>query len=189
MKASFKVTGLNTITKDMTEINKRINTAAFQALPSVYNTLEKRLHMNVMVDVYEAVDEPKIYQRRKDHPEFGTPLSDVRAAIKNIEFYKTVPTLKFDYLPSGQHSGKLANGEPMWQNPLDGDALIERIESGNGYEWPKRQMPPREYFTNFKNDIIEGGVAESALVKGMNFVDPDLQVKVGGGKTTRDEND
>ena len=201
MNLTFEISGLETIDKDMEKINERVNTAVKKAMPTLYTKMKDLLRIHIKSDVYETYT-PKAYPRRSEFPKFGTPLSDIDA--NSIPIHGDDTTTGFIYIPTGEHRGKKADllGEykepgsdaPIIPNPANGQELVERIETGKGYDYAGEHangayLRPRPFFENFKKELIEGKAAENTLVAAMNTADPTLEVKTGGGKTIRDEND
>lgn len=121
------------------------------------------LQRRIKMDVYRAYT-PKSYPRRKDHPEFGTPLWDIKNFTTHINNDLNVAILEFDYSPDGTHKGKKKDAldyddkyhrddpdyaeDPLKPNPVHGDALIKRIQTGKGYDW-KCSPGERPFWDNF----------------------------------------
>lgn len=171
------------------------------------------LQKHIQKDVYDAYT-PTSYPRRKDHPEFGTSLID----IKNFDTRVNDDTLEFDYHPTGFHSGKMkdvlnydphykasrASAEnPLKPHPVHGDALIERIETGKGYDWRLKDadFPQRPFWSNFVDEEMNGGIIRhfNRIVPQINMTDGKCDYKFtrggysdltrdGGDATSFDEN-
>ncbi|MEG1757790.1 MAG: hypothetical protein RR235_04950 [Oscillospiraceae bacterium] len=195
MKLFCTVEGLETLDADMEAINARVRAAAAEAMPFLAERLKESLRRHIDTDVYGAYS-PKEYPRRSHNPEFGTPLNDVETNTLTVVRMNGV---LLDYKPSGAHSGTTADlspysawydaddPRPLVPNPANGDELVRRIESGNGYDWGGFDMA-RPFFGQFVTEQIEGGEAEYNLVSIMNMVDSGLLVTVSGS-SIRDESD
>jgi len=89
------------------------------------------------------------------------------------------------YTPSGRHSGLLKDAlnanedggesgmKPLKPHPVHGDALIERIQTGHGYDWklPKDFPGGRPFWNNFVTEMQNGG-AWDAFEKGFTANQP-----------------
>lgn len=139
-------------------------------LQTIGGEMIEDLQKHIQKDVYDAYT-PTSYPRRKDNPRFGTALDD----IKNFSTHVDDDTLEFDYHPTGFHSGKMkdalnfntrykeagATAElPLKPHPVHGDDLIERIESGKGYDWRLKNadFPQRPFWSNFVDEEMNGGI-------------------------------
>ncbi len=159
--ASVRITGLD---EDMAALEQRFKAALAGAMPTLREDLSQCLFEHVQGDVYEKFD-PKEYIRRG---EYGG-LADIDG---NTEFAVTEDSVSMDYQPSGESE--------QVENPLNGDALIGRIEHLEPpYDWTRRP-PPRPFFENFVTELVEGGRAEETLVRAMNQQDAELQIEANG---------
>ena len=80
------------------------------------------------------------------------------------------------YQPSGAADGE---GEPIDPH-VDGDDLVDRIEKRDPeYNW-RRKPPKRPFFSNFVQEMTDGGRAEETLVRAMNAADPALGLAESG---------
>ena len=147
------------------------------------------LQEHINNDVYKAY-EPKSYPRRKDHTIFGIPLDDKKNFITKVDNSLNTAILNFEYNPDGFHSGKKkdaldydqeldefrsggATGEkPIKPNPVHGDALIKRIQTGKGYDW-KCSPGPRPFWDNFINEENNGKIIDrfNSYIKNHNMTD------------------
>lgn len=142
-------------------------------LESVGGEMIHDLQKHISKDVY-AKYSPTSYPRRKDHPQFGTPLDSIKNFTTKVDNNLNVATLNFDYSPDGTHKGKKKDaldydeeidekrnggktGErPLKPNPVHGDMLIKRIETGKGYDWKADGIPARPFWSNFVNEEMHG---------------------------------
>lgn len=111
------------------EIGKKIP----YALQEVGERMRGSLIEHIALDWYHAW-KPKEYERRTDHPEYGTPIGDP----SNMDLYITQNTLVFDYQPSRQH----ALYAPLSDTP---DSLIQSIQDGT----VAKKAPSRPFWDNF----------------------------------------
>ena len=141
-------------------------------LNMVGSELIKDLQSHIEKDVYDAYD-PRAYPRRKDNPKFGTSLVDK----KNFYAMAKGEYLEFNYYPDGTHRGTrkdtlgYADSEsrtdgdiPIKPNPVHGDVLINRIQTGKGYDWnadnPDDGPPPRPFWNNFVEEEFNGKLVQ-----------------------------
>lgn len=125
------------------------------------------LQKHINKDVYKAY-RPKAYIRRKDHPEYGTPLDDNTNFDTKTDITGNEATLTFSYYPTGYHTAKFKDlpndyrnfmsDEPIKPNPVHGDVLINRIQKGEGYDWKVPDIKPRQFWDNFTRDEFNGGI-------------------------------
>lgn len=139
------------------------NNIDFTVLGMVGSEMMNDLQKHINDDVYSKYS-PKSYPRRKDHPEFGTPLD----SEKNFSIHAKNNILEFDYNPDGTHKGKMKDAldfdgdpdsdsanEPLKPHPVHGDVLINRIQTGKGYDW-KESMEERPFWSNFVEEEFNG---------------------------------
>lgn len=161
VKLSAEVTGLD---EDMAAIEQRFAAALTGALPALKDEMAQCLAEHVQKDVYDRFT-PTEYQRRGD----DGGLADIEG---NAAFTVGEDSVAMDYQPSGESE--------QVENPLNGDALIGRIEHLNPeYDWT-RKPPARPFFENFVTELIEGGRAEETLVRAMNARDGGLFIEANG---------
>ena len=175
MKLSFEISGLESLDKDFEDLTGRVNSAMAAAMPGVASVMENKLREQITRDVY-AKWMPSVYERRRDNPQLGTSLIDKSV----IDAVPDGDSARLTYEPVGD--------QYQWDNPLDGDALIERIETGRGYEWPVNPGK-RPFWDNFVKELIDNGAAAKALVDGMNAADRELGVTLEGNDAVRDPED
>lgn len=115
---------------------------------------------------------------RKDEPKLQAAMQEVAAAtletlkehIQKDVYDKWNPTtyvrrkesgglIDFSHIDPSVGSGGMtvyyapSGASEQWDNPLDSNGLIGRIESGSGYEW-YRHPGPRPFWKNFVNDMV-----------------------------------
>lgn len=158
---SARITGLD---EDLAALEQRFRAALAASLPTLKEEMATCLFEHVQGDVYEKFD-PKEYIRRG---EYGG-LADIDG---NTQFTVSEDSVSMDYQPSGESE--------QVENPLDGDALIGRIEHLDPpYDWTRRP-PARPFFENFLTEMIEDNRAEETLVRAMNQQDAELQIEANG---------
>lgn len=106
------------------------------AMESVAAVAKSALQSHIQSDVYDKWN-PTTYVRTGAIINMG---ESVRETVSSSEM-----TLR--YLPDGSSD--------QWQNPVGGDALVARIESGSGYEW-RRHPGPRPFWKSFVNEMVNG---------------------------------
>ena len=160
MKLTVSVDGLDTIDQDFSRIQQELAAAVQASMASVGAFMKDALQRHIETDVYNAYT-PKVYPRRSETPAFGAPLSDMEA---NTAVNNRGAGVTLTYLPSGTHSGTTAdlpqsssyynpdNPRPIKPNPVHGDNLIRRIETGQGYDWDT-DVPARPFWQNFVNEM------------------------------------
>ena len=173
---------------------------------SVGNEMKDTLAHRIEEDVYKEYT-PRVYPRRSEHPGYGTPLDDME---KNVDLYpKSIPgkaEITFSYKPNGSHSGTFGDfydekkllrihkkaSDPVKPNPVHGDDLIRRIETGRGYDYrpsSKAKHPftePRPFWANFVAEMLEGGGFDGALkrafrAEGIEITDVHTERENGDG--------
>lgn len=158
---SARITGLD---EDMAALEQRFKAALAGAMPTLREDLSQCLFEHVQGDVYEKFD-PKEYIRRG---EYGG-LADIDG---NTQFTVSEDSVSMDYQPSGESE--------QVESPLNGDALIGRIEHLDPpYDWTRRP-PARPFFENFVTEMVEDGRAEKKLVWAMNQQDGELEIEANG---------
>ena len=173
----IKIESEESLDDDLKEFKNVLMSYAMTALFSVQDAMFNSLHEHINKDVYD-VYHPTDYPRRKDNPQFGTPLDDVLNYGSLIgPFNKIYASGDFSlhggisYDPRGEHCGTTAdldpdskyydadNPKPLKPNPVHENDLIRRIETGEGYDWkvPKVVYKGRPFWQNFVKEMIEGG--------------------------------
>ena len=175
-------------------------------LQRVGSEMINNLQSHIQKDVYDAYT-PTSYPRRKDHPQFGTPLDDIKNFSTHIERDYGMTTLYFDYNPDGTHKGKIwdtldyefdesnpragttrtPGAQPIKPKPVHGDKLINRIQTAKGYDWGKEgQFPQRPFWSNFVQEEIESGGVKNRfddMVENTRMTQYDYSFKKQYGKT------
>ena len=113
------------------------------AMQTVADVTKETLREHINKDVYEKWT-PSSYQRRGESGGI-IDLSLVDPSVGSGE-------MTLYYAPSGDSE--------QWDNPLGGNALIGRIESGSGYEWYPHPGP-RPFWKNFVNEMIDSKFASA----------------------------
>lgn len=150
---------------------------------SIGNVMKETLEHRIEEDVYKEY-RPHVYPRRSEHPGYGVALNDMEKTV--TLFPKSIPgkaEVTFVYQPSGEHSGTFGDfydenkllrlhkkaSDPIKPNPVHGDDLIRRIETGRGYDYhpsSKDRHPftePRPFWGNFVSEMLEGGEFDRAV--------------------------
>lgn len=165
------IEGLGSIDRDFEEFRKTLNAQLNAAVESLEAPLKDDLKHHVETDVYQAYPNPKEYPRRRDNPEFGTPLIDMGDINTYFGKLGREPGIIFRYTPTGSHSGTTKdldpyskyynadNPRPLKPEPVHGDDLIRRIETGRGYDWDV-YPGKRPFWTNFVDEELEGLLAQ-----------------------------
>lgn len=181
--------GEKTLEDDLKAFQLELRQKMIKGLPHVREEMLEHLRARILADVYKKYT-PSVYPRRKDNPEFGPSLIDFDAGgrgiygqvrnIGNINDDATWAEVGFNYQPSGDHSGTTAdlpvdsdyydadNSKPLKPNPVHGDALIRRIETGRGYDW-KRSPKARPFWQNFVDEMIEDNMLEHLFAEAMRL--------------------
>lgn len=169
----FKLTKVDSVTKDYLDFYKKVQNATQAGLTAVGSELTKQLQKHIQTDVYDAYT-PKSYMRRIDYGG-GTPI----ISAKNMDLQLNKMSLTFSYEPSGRNT-RYPNSKFV-----DGDKLINAIENSD-YTWKGTEhIPERHFWNHFVDDMVgASGQAERIFVKGMNTAQPDLQVKADGNMHT-----
>ena len=188
----FVVSGVESIDQDFKKVQAEIKTSIAKAMPQLADAMKQSLKEHIDQDVYAAYT-PQAYPRRSENPGFGVPLND----IDSNTFVDTWPDgVRLDYKPDGSHSGTkrdLKGGfaqdsiRPIKPNPVHGDDLVRRIETGQGYDWDFSMARP--FFQNFVWEMVEGGGAAAELITALNMVDPTLEATEDGTGAVRDGNE
>lgn len=180
-------------------------------VPRVLNVMGSEmihdLQTHINKDVYAAY-KPSSYPRRKDNPQYGTPLDDLknfttRIHSTDVGIMEYQSTLEFDYHPDGTHTGKrkdtldydaklsanrgMSGDDSLKPNPVHNDVLINRLQTGRGYDWvPKDKIPPRPFWSNFVDEEIQsGGIKRrfDRISQGMHYTRFDYTYKTQFGKS------
>lgn len=166
--------------QDVAVLEKQVKDAFRASRPALAEEMRQCLQDHVERDVYGKF-QPTEYVRRgesgglADMKATATVYSDERDGGMNLTLL---------YQPSGAEDGE---GEPVDPH-VDGDDLVDRIEKRDPeYNW-RRKPPKRPFFSNFVQEMIDGGRAEETLVRAMNTADTALQVAESGG-LIREEDD
>ena len=166
--------------QDLAALEKQVKNAFRASRQALADDMRSCLQDHVEYDVYSKF-QPIEYVRRgesgglADMRSSATVYSDERDGGMNLTLL---------YQPGGAADGE---GEPVDPH-VDGDDLIDRIEKrGPEYNWT-RKPPKRPFFSNFVQEMIDGGRAEETLVRAMNAAEPALGLTESGG-VIREEKD
>ena len=192
-----KITGEETLTTDLNSFLLTLRPPIKSGLNSVADGFVQNLNKHIQDDVYSEY-KPKNYPRR---PENESLLSPNYKEIKINDF-----SMSFQYEPKGFHKGKKKDvlgaewddmihkwvildketgatkdiidnpNDPLKPHPVHGDRLIQRIQTGEGYDWqpPKGEdsFPARPFWNNFVEEQKSGAAMDSfAYGFGSNVVD------------------
>ena len=162
---------------------------------SVGNVMKETLEHRIEEDVYKEY-RPHVYPRRSEHSGYGIALNDMEKTV--TLFPKSIPgkaEVTFLYQPSGEHSGTFGEffnenqlgrihkkaSDPIKPNPVHGDDLIRRIETGRGYDYkPSSKDPhpftePRPFWANFVSEMLEGGGFDDAVTNAFKAEGIDIE--------------
>lgn len=179
---NVEIEGMETLQADL---NKEVG-AIYRAVPSALQLVGSEmildLQKHINEDFYDKYD-PVAYPRRRDFPAFGTPIIDA----SNMDISVNGLSLAFTYSPMGFHSGQLKDtlnwnessgnaamlsGEyPIKPNPVHGDDLIRRLQTGKGYDWHLKKgkdFPARPFWDKFVDEQINERISQN-FVRGMNL--------------------
>lgn len=158
--------------QDMAALEKQVKDAFRASRKALADDMRLCLQEHVETDVYDKF-QPSEYVRRgedgglADMSASATVYSDERDGGMNLTML---------YQPSGAADGE---GEPIDPH-VDGDELVDRIEKRDPeYNW-RRKPPKRPFFSNFVQEMTDGGRAEETLVRAMNAADPALGLAESG---------
>lgn len=159
---TMMVEGLDTLDKDLEDMQPRIDEAITAGLKVVLSDWSQMLPSIVERDVYDKY-EPKSYVR-----------TDVMVSPKSMWGTVTKNTLDFRYEFSTEMSS--ANTGAYYS---DSDDVIRAIQDGKRYPWGLT-LQPRPFWDTFVSKELIGGEAEKSLVNGMNNHDRDLKATATG---------
>lgn len=166
--------------QDMAALEKQVKDAFRASRKALADDMRLCLQEHVEYDVYSNF-QPIEYVRRGENG----GLADMRASATVYSDERDGGmNLTLLYQPSGATDGDGNEIEPH----VDGDDLINRIEKRDPeYNW-RRKPPKRPFFSNFVQEMIDGGRAEETLVRAMNTADPSLELAEDTGMI-REEDD
>ena len=151
------------------------------AYNDVLNNARDTLKKHIDEDVYDAY-EPVVYMRRSKKAEYGISLG---AQVYMDAYTRTIPpasiraggklgfTARIWYHPDGSHKvnrwSSHPNTEiPSWINNVDDSELISRIEKKSpAYNWGQGKVPPRPFWQQFVDEMVDGGEFEKSFVNAM----------------------
>ena len=188
MSGFFNVTvsGEETLRNDLNDFLRGMKEPIRNGLASVADGFATGLDKHIETDVYQAY-KPKRYPRR------GEGDSLTAAKYKHTEIHDM--SVSFLYEPLGFHKGRKKDilgaeyddvihkwvvldpetgetkdiienpNDPLKPKPVHGDRLIERIQTGEGYDWkPKKgedSFPKRPFWNNFVEEQRNGAALDS----------------------------
>nr|DAG00042.1 MAG TPA: hypothetical protein [Siphoviridae sp. ctBeL15] len=166
--------------QDMAALEKQVKNAFRASRKILADDMRLCLQDHVEADVYDKFQPIEYVRRREDGgladmSASATVYSDERDGGMNLTLL---------YQPSGALDGEGESVDPH----VDGDDLVDRIEKRDPeYNWT-RKPPKRPFFSNFVQEMIDGGRAEETLVRAMNGADPTLGMAADMG-VIREEDD
>lgn len=166
--------------QDIAALEKQVKNAFRASRQTLADDMRSCLQDHVEYDVYSKF-QPIEYVRRGE----SGGLADMRASATVYSDERDGGmNLTLRYQPGGAADGE---GEPVDPH-VDGDDLVNRIEKRDPeYNWT-RKPPKRPFFSNFVQEMIDGGRAEETLVRAMNAAEPTLGLTESGG-LIREDND
>lgn len=166
--------------QDIAALENQVKNAFRASRQTLADDMRLCLQDHVEYDVYSKF-QPIEYVRRGE----SGGLADMRASATVYSDERDGGmNLTLLYQPSGAADGE---GEPVDPH-VDGDDLIDRIEKRDPeYNWT-RKPPKRPFFSNFVQEMIDGGRAEETLVRAMNAAEPTLGMAADMG-VIREEDD
>lgn len=195
------ISGEETLINDLNDFVYSLRDPVWYGLSAVADGMTNSLQAHIQRDVYDAY-EPKSYPRRSrgNGVRFGLPLNDIHQMVVD---HPTALSMSFTYEPSGYHSGKMQDAldaynsrneprartearwnQPLKPNPVHGDALIRRIQTGRGYDWKPpagmNQFPARPFWDNFVEEQKNGAIMDN-FAYGISREVSDFQLE-GGDK-------
>ena len=183
---TVKITGEETLTNDLNDFLHTLKEPIRTGLSSVADGFTQSLDKHIENDVYDAY-QPKRYPRRMNSDSLLSP------NYKDIKIHDL--SLSFQYEPKGFHKGRRKDilgaeyddvihewiildpetgetkdiienpNDPLKPHPVHGDALIRRLQTGEGYDWkpPKGEdsFPKRPFWNNFLEEQKDGAALNS----------------------------
>ena len=145
--------------KEYNAIKEKVNYALTEMGVEMARDLQSAIHR----EWYEKY-KPRVYERRTDNPEFGTPIG----GDENFEETYTDQTkqmLHFAYNPTGKHIN------PEWSS-RNGDDLISWIQNEHNYADNETgeidfTIPARPFWNIFLQEQENGGIMEK-FIKAMS---------------------
>lgn len=166
----FKVTvrGVEEMNQELNNEVLQIHNAAHNALYNVSAEMRYALKRHIKNDWYDHPYEPRVYKRRTDNPQLGTPLGD----DENIDDTVNGLKLEFAYEPTGKHS------VDHWY-ARDGDKLIEFLQVGD------INMPPRPFWNNFVDEMRNGAIMRTfaEAMKPYNLIYDESEISMDDGES------
>lgn len=175
MNVVINITGIDTFDEDIKRLNETLSECLDDGIKKLKRDMRIRLLQSVDKNVY-AKYTPTMYPRRKDNPQFGTPLDDIsNIKIKDLPMRRDYGRgFEFSYEPNGNHKGtwgdiygegglrsrhlRLDGTTRIVPYPVHGDQLIKRIEEAD-YNWDT-DAPPRRFYTEFAEEILDHRAGE-----------------------------
>ena len=184
------------IEDEFNQLIREIGKKTQSALRHVALEMREDLKRHIDEEVYEKYT-PKVYPRRKDNPGFGIPLNDMEHNASGYAHFTDGLDngISFLYQPDGSHSGTTAdlkpnskyynadNPRPIKPNPVHGDDLIQRIETGKGYDWDVH-VGRRPFWTHFKQEQLNSKMEEN-FIAGMREAG-EMDIVADGGVQEED---
>lgn len=124
------------------------------ACDGIVSETRDRLKQHIEKDVYDQWDPTEYIRRREDGGLLDEDEMKFKGPIVEFRGKDFAAGFQLDYRPWGDSE--------QWNEPLSGNGLIRRIESGEGYEW-KKHPGPRPFWHNFAEEMIEQNEFGEAL--------------------------
>lgn len=165
---------------DLAALEAQVKKAFRASRKDLADDMRLCLQDHVEADVYDRFQPTEYVRRREDGG-----LDDMRASTTVYSDERDGGmNLTLLYQPSGATDGEGNEIDPH----VDGDDLINRIEKKDPeYNW-RRKPPKRPFFSNFVQEMVDGGRAEETLVRAMNTAEPTLGMAEDAGMI-REEDD
>lgn len=157
---------------DIAALEKQVQRAFRASRQALADDMRACLQEHVEHDVYDAFQPTEYVRRREngglaDMKKNATVYSDERLGGMNLTLL---------YQPDGSTDGEGNELEPH----VDGDDLVNRIERKEPeYNW-RRKPEARTFFSDFVQEMVDGGRAEETLVRAMNAAEPTLGAAESG---------
>lgn len=143
-------------------------------MAAIQADMKQALSDSIERNVYS--EKHNVYPRRSENPGYGPALNDMEANVTDLGGMNMDGTKYYvgiRYQPSGEHKGKFGEffteeeleelkkkkEDPIKPNPVHGDELIRRIETGKGYDWDYDKARP--FWTPFVEEQLSGKLLDS----------------------------
>lgn len=194
---NIEASGEGTLDDDLKAVMGEIGAAIKKSMDDVGADMADALKRHIDNDVYrKSIYNPKEYKRRSESNGLGTPLNEMGdlspTGTGNATVYNHGGGLTFEYKPTGEHANSRWSSSATQSGSIrnvDGDELIGRIEKKTpSYNWGNNKVPPRPFWQNFVDEMVDDGELERFFVAAMRFHNKDLNIEESSG-VIRDAND